>query len=125
MKKTNKMFVEMVHVMNNGSYKLSRFIDVFLKLPDAHQDSFVRFLQESVGNEKWREWSEDRYKYIDFVKTCFFHFSGEEELDQPNYKSLTYLIRDYLKSGDFKIAEDFVYSEGDEIDLFKEELESI
>jgi len=110
--------------LRDGNYRLVRFLDAFYELPSEIQDSLVAWLQEHVGNDNWKQWSDDRYSYPQFVEAVFLHYSGREELNQPTLEDLAKLIGEFCKSKEFKEISQILKADI-EIESFKEELEAL
>lgn len=97
-----KIFASMLRLLqSNDNFKIVKFLDMFLDLPEKYKKSLVDYIYAEVGNTNWEKWVRDKFMYDEFMKAVFFNYSGRQELDQATLVDLCKLIGEYLRSVEF------------------------
>ena len=87
------------------SFYMGRTIDLFLDLPEVHQNGLVQFLAAHVENDNLKPFLA-KNQYVEVLKGVMLLYSGREKLNELTVDDLKRLICDYVNSSEFKQAED-------------------
>lgn len=110
---------DMIRAVKNETAYFPKFFDTFYLLPPSHKDGLINFILSKVSKERWEKLAAEG-EYRGIIRGLLMEYSGRQELQDPSRIDLAKLVGEYVRSIQFKEAEDLVG-----LANVKEELEAI
>lgn len=104
--------IELVNILKRERFVFAKFIDCFFTaVPGSHQQAFLKFMVEQVGNSRWESMVDDSFMYKDLLRSVLWHYSGRLTLKtEPNIDDLSKMIGQYVRSDAYREAEKTIAS---------------
>jgi len=99
-------FMRLIHTVLNESAYIAKGMDDFNEIGIEYQCGFIKYMASQLGREDWADWAKDETLLAKSIRTVLYHYSGNEELEQPTRKDLAKLIANFLRSPEFRLIDE-------------------
>jgi hypothetical protein len=90
--------------MFGADFYISKFIDMFQKVPKPFQRQFFLYIMNKHETKEWSELFQDEYSWLDLLKSILLHWSGLAGMGQPSPNDFVDLIIGFTDSEFFMKA---------------------